>query len=239
MKQTTENQNVPKPERINMVHIYHTILGVFNFDKGIFFTIKSLFIQPGSVIREFLYEDRTKLVKPMKFLLLTIAIGTFLTLWLLQKTPQSENSNLEFIPSSLIKSDTLKAISQSINESILQYFNLIQLIKVPFIAAASYFLFRKSDFNYAEHLVINAYLFAILTFGFTLFVPLLLYYPYFIGAILFIFTFGYMIWGYYKLFDESFLATFLKTVLVYFISNVFHSLIMIITLLVIYYFNSN
>lgn len=63
-------------KRIDRKYIADEISSVFNFDKGIFLTIKELFLRPGKSIREFLTADRNRLVKPILFILITSLIYT-------------------------------------------------------------------------------------------------------------------------------------------------------------------
>src|SRR5690606_34765751 len=45
-----------------------------HFDKGIFLTLKNLLLQPGKTIREFIFENREKYVKPVLFLIISSII---------------------------------------------------------------------------------------------------------------------------------------------------------------------
>jgi hypothetical protein len=63
----TENSNTL--ERINGKYIWSEISSILNFDKGIFYTIKELFIRPGKTVREFLIYDRKRIVKPIIFVI--------------------------------------------------------------------------------------------------------------------------------------------------------------------------
>ena len=56
-------------KRIDGKYIWDEIRSVLNFDKGIFYTIKELFIRPGDTVREFLIYDRKRLVKPILFVI--------------------------------------------------------------------------------------------------------------------------------------------------------------------------
>lgn len=224
-------------ERINMQTVYQSILSIFNFDKGFLFTLKTLLIRPGQVIREFLFEDRTKLMKPMRFLILSVAFGTFISLKFFPEIANTEISIIEIFPPTLFTSDTATLLSKIMVESFTKYSNLFQLFKVPFIAIVSYLLFRKSKFNFAEHLVINAYLFSMLVIVSTLLVPMVNFLPAIFGTIIFLFTLGYMTFVFTTIFKEKLLRSFLKTVFAYTIANVLHILFMIIVIGVIYIFN--
>ena len=73
MNETIENkefgeiENRSALERIDRKYIWNEISSVLNFDKGIFYTIKELFVRPGKTVREFLVYDRKRLVKPIIF----------------------------------------------------------------------------------------------------------------------------------------------------------------------------
>ncbi len=64
------NCGYPKElKRIDGEYILNEISSVINFDKGIFYTIKELLIRPGYAVKEFILEDRKRLIKPILFLI--------------------------------------------------------------------------------------------------------------------------------------------------------------------------
>lgn len=75
MNETFENdefqeiENISTLERIDGRYIWGEISSVFNFEKGIFYTIKELVIRPGKTVREFILYDRKRLVKPIIFVI--------------------------------------------------------------------------------------------------------------------------------------------------------------------------
>lgn len=62
--------------RIDGKYIATEIGSVLNFDKGIFYTIKELIIRPGNAVKEFILEDRRRLVKPILFIVVCSLIYT-------------------------------------------------------------------------------------------------------------------------------------------------------------------
>lgn len=56
-------------KRIDSHFIRHEILHVLHLEKGIFYSIKELIIRPGKSVRTFIREDRSRLVKPVIFLI--------------------------------------------------------------------------------------------------------------------------------------------------------------------------
>lgn len=65
-------------QRINAENLLHEILaGLFNLNKGFFYTMKKLSVAPGSAIREYLIGKRKYFFKPIGyfFVLTTLYIG--------------------------------------------------------------------------------------------------------------------------------------------------------------------
>jgi len=61
-------------KRISGKYIIHEIEHVLHLEKGIFYTIKELFIRPGYNVRTYLTENRSRLVKPIIFIIITSLI---------------------------------------------------------------------------------------------------------------------------------------------------------------------
>ncbi|WP_281635818.1 DUF3667 domain-containing protein [Flavobacterium marginilacus] len=68
-----------KLKRIDAHYISHEIEHVLHFDRGILFTIKELFLNPGQNIRNYISENRSRLVKPVIFIILTSLIYTLIS----------------------------------------------------------------------------------------------------------------------------------------------------------------
>lgn len=59
-----------KLKRIDRQYIVDEVSSIINFDRGIFYTIKELFKRPRDTVREFIHEDRKKIIKPITFLII-------------------------------------------------------------------------------------------------------------------------------------------------------------------------
>jgi hypothetical protein len=57
-------------KRIDRKYIVDEISILVNLNKGFLYTIKELFIRPGDAVREFIHEDRKRLIKPILFLII-------------------------------------------------------------------------------------------------------------------------------------------------------------------------
>lgn len=137
----------------------------FNFlhiNKGMLYTIKELALKPGYTIKSYLSGKRVQYFKPFAFLLIWGSVYS-LVLHFFDVYPDSEMN----------KQDSPLFDNNFIYNWYYGHYSLIQLLIIPFYALSSYVLYRKSNYNYIEHLVISSY-----THGMKVII-LLLFYPLF------------------------------------------------------------
>ena len=186
------------PERITFKSVFMAVLGLFNLEKGLFYTLWELTIRPGKAIRGYLLEDRSKLSKPFGFLFLAIALGTYLSINYVFTDEVMADS---FSSGSEYGNPEMTEWMKPLMQYFLDYFNLYMLATVPFFSFFSYLYYRKPRFYLAEHFVINSYVFAYQTFFYLLMIPLFiinvdLYNGIYIGLAI-----VYAIYAYTKIFD--------------------------------------
>lgn len=150
--------------RLDFNSIWHDIQhGLLHIDKGIFYTIIQLFTRPGHSIREYLEGKRLKHFKPVSLVIILATVYALLNHYLhIDLITETENKisiknfglDLQFEASQ----GTDKPLAGVIRDFIDSHFALLQLVLLPFYAAASWLAFRKSGYNYIEHLIINAFL---------------------------------------------------------------------------------
>lgn len=58
-------------KRIDWHYIVHEIEHVLHFERGIIYTIQKLLTDPGQAIRQYISENRSRLVKPLIFIVVT------------------------------------------------------------------------------------------------------------------------------------------------------------------------
>ncbi|MBK6997133.1 MAG: DUF3667 domain-containing protein [Lewinellaceae bacterium] len=126
---------------------------LIHFETGFLFTMKELMLRPGYTIREYLEGKRVKHIKPLKFALWATAIS-FVVLHFLGND-KLLLENIEHNGPNSIKS---QAIVQKLSAWIFNNPSILQLFIIPTIAFSSWLFFRKKGYNYAEHIVISAYL---------------------------------------------------------------------------------
>lgn len=207
----------PTPlKRITMRSILEDALDIFNLERGLIYTAVVLTTRPGEAIRTYLYEDRTKLVKPFRFLLLTIAVATFLTLEYFKVSNDVTELQSGFVDGFALGSDAAKdgmdnaearekaqVMAKQAGEIFKNYFNISLLLGVPVLAFATGLTFRRK-MNYAENLVINSYVTGYLTLAYILIMPLLWLMSYVaMSQVFVVIMFGYSIWAYTKVYQEK------------------------------------
>jgi hypothetical protein len=150
--------------RLDLHSVWHDIEhGLLHIDNGIFYTITQLFTRPGHSIREYLEGKRLKHFKPVSLLIILATIYALLNHYFhIDLIQEAENKltirnfgmNLQFEATQGEDKPLIGVISDFIES----HFALFQLLFLPFYSAASWLAFRKSGYNYIEHLVINAFL---------------------------------------------------------------------------------
>ncbi|RZK42428.1 MAG: DUF3667 domain-containing protein [Pedobacter sp.] len=127
-------------KRIDGHYIVHEIEHVLHFDKGILYTIRELLIRPGISIRRFISKDRSRLVKPVIFIIITSLIYTILSHF--------------FHTDSVVNYDLPERSSSAVifkwTADHLGYSNMIM---GGFIALWIKLLFRKYTYNFFEILI--------------------------------------------------------------------------------------
>lgn len=130
-----------KLKRIDGHYIAHEIEHVLHFDKGILYTIRELLIRPGANIRRFLAEDRSRLVKPVIFIIVTSLVYTI----------ASHYFHIEPLIQHDLSAQSMTAKLYKWTQDYLGYSNIIM---GGFIAIWIKLFFRKHSYNYFEILIL-------------------------------------------------------------------------------------
>ena len=127
-------------KRVDAHYIVHEIEHVLHFEKGIFYTIKELLTAPGQSVKQFIGENRNRLVKPIFFIIITSLIYTVVNHFF-----HIEEGYVE------IQGDTT---ANQINQWVQQHYGYANLIMGLFIAVWVKLFFRKFDYNFFEILIL-------------------------------------------------------------------------------------
>lgn len=129
-------------KRINGHYIIHEIEHVLHFEKGILYTIRELLTKPGENVRHFVNENRSRLVKPIIFIIVTSLIYT-----LVNHTFHIED---EYVKFDEVKKSTTGLISKWIQD----HYGYANILMGVFIALWLKLFFRKYNYNFFEILIL-------------------------------------------------------------------------------------
>lgn len=154
-------------QRINRNYIVDEFKSIFiASNKGFFYTIKKLILNPGKTAREYLQGDRQKHYKPVLLALLLATISAFLSYQVMGLDENINQFNQEMYGDK-VKDNPIVNSYMGIFKS---YYSLIMVGLLPLYALASYLGFKKWGDNYYEHIVANAFFQSIYTvFSFLVF----------------------------------------------------------------------
>ncbi len=137
-------------KRIDKHYISHELLHLFHFEKGFFYTVKEMLIRPGESAKEFISEDRSKLMKPVAFLILTALIFT-LTAYLTH-ADQFINDQSKSVYIKISK------VSAAIMSWMLAHHGYGNIISGFFTALSCKLLYRKYQYNFFEIIILLCFI---------------------------------------------------------------------------------
>ena len=195
-------------KRIDRRYISHEIEHVLHLDRGFFYTVRELMLRPGKAVREFLFEDRKKLVKPVLYLILCSVIFTII-IHLLHADVSLFNIDRISPLQGKIRS---KEIGGWINNSL----GYSQLLLGVFIAIWLKIFFKKQQYNIYEIVVLLSY---ILGEALLILLSVIILGNIFesqvigsIGVGIYLF---YIIWGIGQFFGEKKISNYIKSALTF------------------------
>lgn len=191
-----------KPKRIDGRYILHEIEHVLHFERGILYTVRELLIRPGENIKNFITENRSRLVKPVIFIIVSSLIYTLI-------------SHFFHIEESYIKYDNANGSPNAINNWIQTHYGYSNIIMGGFIALWLKLFFKKYDYNFFEILILLCFVLGMemLIFSvFALFEGLTKLPAMQIAAVI---IFIYFSWAVGQFFDKTKIGSYLKALVSY------------------------
>ncbi len=194
--------------RFDYAYILHEVQHALHLEKGFFYTVKELFVKPGSTISGFIAGNRLYHIKPFPFLILTSLFFTLTAKLVVMKMNTEHMAKLK---------DSTVSVALAWTQANWAYSNIIISI---FIAFYLRLLFRKSGYNLIELLIMLTYLTAqsMLILGFSN----LLQYVFpsdWLATTLGIIPFLYIFWGMWQFFDKKNFSSMLSVLLSYFLGS--------------------
>ena len=195
--------------RIDGKYILHEIEHVLHFDRGIFYTIKELVINPGESIRNYLSENRTKLIKPILFIIVTSLIYTLVShFYHLESTKVIIKG---------LKTDSFSTILSWTQEN----WGYTNIMTAAIRAYLLQILFKKYGYNFYELLILFCYITGVSMLIYALFIPIeilfeskiILFFTLMLGPI-------YSVWAVAQFFDKTKVVSYIKALIAYVLGTV-------------------
>lgn len=135
-----------KVKRIDGHYIIHEIEHILHFERGILFTIRELLVRPGENIRNFIAGKRSKLVKPIIFIILT-------------SLSYSVINHYFHIEDGYVKFEEAKqSTTGHIFKWVQDHYGYANIIMGLFTAFWTKLFFRKYKYNYFELLILLCFI---------------------------------------------------------------------------------
>lgn len=202
-----------KLKRIDAHYIQHEIEHLLHFERGFLYTVKELVLRPGKSIREYLNDNRSRLVKPVVFIIVTSLIFTIISGLLHVKTHFIQFSSGD-------KNSSIDLMSNWIQG----HYGYTNIIMGVFVAFWIKIFFRKYGFNFFEIIIQWCFVMGIGMLICTLLVVLQATTNIGFGKIVGLILLLYCIWAIGQTFDESKMINYLKAFLAFMLGLVTFSL---------------
>jgi hypothetical protein len=234
--------NEQKPPRITWNALWVDFLSVMNFEKGVLYTLRGLLKNPKSTIDEYLYESRWNHANPMRLLIFSTALISFLNYYLIFQTNiVAENFDItseesyeigeslgkeffeleETVGIDIKKGPKMseaemelkkKQATKMVMDKTFQYMDKFTFSLVPIFAFFAFLFFRKSGYNYTENLVINALMISVINVIGILTVIPTIWSPIWVSVIASIAIFIYTLYYFMNVYSVRSIGGFIKVI---------------------------
>ena len=147
-------------KRIDRHYIVHEIEHVLHFERGFLYTIRELTTNPGQNIRNYFTENRSRLVKPIIFIIITSLIYTLLNHFF-----NIEDGYVKY-------HEAEKSTTGSIVQWVQDHYGYSNIMMGVFIALWLKLFFRKYNYNFYEILIMLCFVMGMGMLIFSVFVVL-------------------------------------------------------------------
>jgi hypothetical protein len=193
-------------KRIDGHYILHEIEHLIHFERGILYTVKELLIRPGKTVREFITDNRNRLVKPIIFIIITSLIYTLVNNYYGNKNELIKFSGGRGMEKSVVFS-LIKLVQNHYG-----YANIMWGLLVAFWAKL---LFKKYNYNYFEILILLCFvqgMFMLMTALLISIIHILNISPFSQGGII---PIAYLTWAIGQFFDGKKLLNYAKALIAF------------------------
>jgi hypothetical protein len=191
-------------KRIDGHYILHEIEHIFHFERGILYTIKALLLRPGQTVREFITDNRNRLVKPIIFIIISSLIYT-----LVNNFFGNKNELIKFTGGGEEEKSAVIILVKWVQ----QHYGYANLLWGLFVALWAKILFKKYHYNYFEIIILLCFvqgMFMLITALLISIIHITHIGPFSQGALI---PIGYITWAIGQFFDGKKLLNYVKAFL--------------------------
>ena len=135
--------------KLSLHYIWHDLQhGLFHFDNGIFYTIKQLLTRPGHTTREFINGKRVRHFKPLSFV---VALATFYGILYHYFIGNLFDINHKS------SQENVMSIFENVARWLTDHYAYGSFILILGATFSTYFIYKKEEYNWAEHFVLNTF----------------------------------------------------------------------------------
>ncbi|RSK48811.1 DUF3667 domain-containing protein [Hymenobacter rigui] len=156
-------QDAHHTHRFTMADMPHDVLhSIWHIDKGILYTLRTMVRRPGRTIREYLAGKRVDHFRPLALLFMITGLYALLSSVLhIQVLPPRDPT----VP------EAVWQMQQASTGFMMKYLSWFYVASVPIWALFARWFLRRGGYNYAECLIIAAFITAIMNFFAVLYLP--------------------------------------------------------------------
>jgi hypothetical protein len=195
-------------KRIDGHYIIHEIEHVLHFERGILYTVRGLVTKPGQNIRNYLSENRSRLVKPIIFIIVTSLIYTLISHFF--------HIEEEYVNYKGLEKSSIGTILKWIQGN----YGYASILTGIFIAIWLKVFFRKYGYNFFELLIMLCFVqgISMLIFAFFAFAQGLLHFK--LLSVAGIIGVIYVIWAIGNFFEAKRIGNYLKALISFLLGTI-------------------
>jgi hypothetical protein len=202
-------------KRINGHYIAHEIEHVLHFEKGILYTIRELLVSPGENVRHFVSENRSRLVKPIIFIIITSLLYTLTTHFF-----HIEDGYVKY-------EDVKKSATGLIFKWVQDHYGYSNIIMGMFVALWTKLFFKKYSYNFYEILILLCFVMGMGMLFYTVFAIIQGFTHLNLMQIAGILSIAYFTWSIGQFFDKTKAVNYIKAFAAYLLGMLTFTLIAI------------
>lgn len=196
-------------ERIDNHYLLHELIHLFHWEKGFFNTLRLIQLKPGKSIRLFIFSNRSYLMKPIFFIVITSLIYS-----LLGEIFSFNQQGTIIAPRANIKA------TNWLSAWIPSHWSYVNMFICFFVAMFMKWFFRSVGYNIYEYFIARLYLIGVGMLHYAFFAVAKQLTSWQIFDILPLLTSAYIVWGMVDFVDNHNFISYFKAAMAYILGGI-------------------